>query len=99
LAKEAQAALAEVAAPVGRLRENPLLLWIAAGSSGFDLPRDAAASAAAALQKLPDPDLAIKQAHLALRYAGRQADWDERLAMLDFMNRLVRQMPGEGAGM
>lgn len=99
VAKEAQAALAEVAAPVGRLRENPLLLWIAAGSSGFDLPRDAAASAAAALQKLQDPDLAIKQAHLALRYAGRQADWDERLAMLDFMNRLVRQMPGEGAGM
>jgi hypothetical protein len=91
LAKEAQAALAGVGAPICRLGENPLLLWIAAASSGFGLPRDAVAFAAAALQKLPDPDLAIKQAHLALRYAGRQADWDERLAMLDFMNRVVRQ--------
>jgi hypothetical protein len=98
LAKEAQAALFEVSAPVCYLRENPLLLWLAAGSSGFDLPRDAAALAAAALQKLQDPDLAIQQAHLVLRYAGRQADWDERLAMLDFMNRIVRQMPGKGTG-
>jgi hypothetical protein len=98
LAKEAQAALAGVGAPICRLGENPLLLWIAAASSGFGLPRDAVAFAAGALQKLPDPDLAIKQAHLALRYAGRQADWDERLAMLDFMNRVVRQMPGKGAG-
>jgi hypothetical protein len=47
---------------------------------------------------LRQPDLAIKQAHLAIRYAGRHADWDERLALLDFMNRLVAEMPGKAAG-
>jgi hypothetical protein len=98
LAKEAQAALGDVNAPVRPLRENPLLLWIAAGSSGFGLPKGAVAFAAAALQELRQPDLAIKQAHLAIRYAGRHADWDERLALLDFMNRLVGQMPGKAAG-
>jgi hypothetical protein len=98
LAKERRRLLPGLALPCAAWGENPLLLWIAAGSSGFGLPKAAVAFAAAALEKLPDPDLAIKQAHLALHYAARQADWDERLAMLDFMNRLVRQMPGKGAG-
>jgi hypothetical protein len=98
LARDAQAALGDVDAAVSPLRENPLLLWIAAGTSGFGLPKGAVALAAAALQKFRQPDLAIKQAHLAIRYAGRHADWDERLALLDFMNRLVAEMPGKAAG-
>jgi hypothetical protein len=97
LAQEAQAVLRDADAPVRGLRENPLLLWIAAGCSGFDLPRGVVPLAAAALQELQDPDLAITQAHLALRYAGRHADWDERLALLDFMNRLLRQVSGQAA--
>ena len=98
LARDAQATLGDVNAAVSPLRDNPLLLWIAAGTSGFGLPKGAPALAAAALQKLRQPDLAIKQAHLAIRYAGRHADWDERLALLDFMNRLVAEMPGKAAG-
>jgi hypothetical protein len=97
LAQEAQAVLRDADTPVRGLRENPLLLWIAAGCSGFDLPRGVVPLAAAALQELQEPDLAITQAHLALRYAGSHADWDERLALLDFMNRLVRQVSGEAA--
>jgi hypothetical protein len=91
-------ALGDATVAVSPLRENPLLLWIAAGSSGFGLPKGAVALAAAALQKLRQPDLAIKQAHLAIRYAGRHADWDERLALLDFMNRLVGEMPRKAVG-
>jgi hypothetical protein len=87
----------DASAAVSPLRENPLLLWIAAGSSGFGLPKGAVALAGAALQKLQQPDLAIKQAHLAIRYAGRHADWDERLALLDLMNRLVAAMPEKAA--
>ena len=60
LARDAQAALRDVTAAVSPLRENPLLLWIAAGTSGFGLPKGAVALAAAALQKLRQPDLAIK---------------------------------------
>ena len=98
VARDAQAALDDASAAVSPLRENPLLLWIAAGTSGFGLPKGTVALAAAALQKLRQPDLAIKQAQLAIRYAGRHADWDERLALLDFMNRLVSEMPGKAAG-
>jgi hypothetical protein len=95
LAKDAQAALLKIGTAVNRVRENPLLLWIAAGASAYTLPPVAISAAVATLREMKDADLAMKQAQLVLRYAGHHAEWEDRMALLEFINRVDSQLRGD----
>jgi hypothetical protein len=94
LAKEAAEALQQFGEPNTNLRDNPFLPWLAAGSSGYTLPSAAAEIVRSALETHPSRDVAIKEAHKVLRYTGRWADWDERMALISFISSAALNKDG-----